>query len=1121
MAALDEWITPPEGHPVADAGGGADEWITPPEGHPVAEAGPERMFGHEPERSMPGRTGAPLNYWGTEGGNEAMPSPAEIAARRTKQSVRPNQGRQISDVTRMPEATAASMVHGATVGPFQAWGELNRKRLNGEIDISDPETAGQSLGAAGIGLMLPKDMMIPHAETAGRNYALHPIQGAKAAMQGVKDAAAGVRNEIGQVGRRSPAGIDVPEQGGQGGKWPDMIPVADTLRRLEGYDPYRFSKPTPRERAPAGGGPAAPGARPAPTTIDLNANPGEPSPPATGPMPRPGMPNLRLLPPDFTPQPRVARGSVGAASTGQTPLDLAPTEARNAFIDMMKEQGLTPYTAWQRFEEMSPQQFMGELTRDTEGHMQGIASSPGQSRNEITEAVRQRHREQPQRIQAIADRGFGPAVNRTEWDHQVQEARKAESGPFWTKFDNTPIPPTLQIDELLPTLEADGFLKAANDRLRREKKPATQGFINPEEAAKTQFPAAKQYPTARAYQLVKESIDDEISAALKSGKKGLAGSFLTLKNELLNAIDNHPDPNVAGTWKQARTTWARHTELLTAYEIGENLLNRNSDFHWSAIPRLMESMSDPAKQAVAAGMRGHIEDTAMQGISSEFADHSNPEDMRIIRELLAGANRKKIEAFIGDKKASELVRDIEHELIMRGAPTRLIGGSPTGEKLAYQKRWAPPEGKMQQIGEALPGAIANPVHAAGKLALSAARKVGLANAEARYQKLREGVAPLFTVQKGGEGEAMMRQIFGPEPIDTVEPAPPQPVTPAAPSAAAAPAGPLPAEAHVSPAAAGPSAPAGPWRPVSAAEAETLRAAAAPVEAPPVETITQTEGPKEASLFQFLAKKGIKDTPESRQYFGGQNPLVPGRGHLLRKDGGLPLDRALEAASEARYLAENTERTGGKPTMREFGQALEDEYRSTLPGGGGRKRYPAGAERTKDFDTAEADKHFEDSVFHAIESEGLPRAEDWPEPVRKRTVELARQGMGSEDAYMKAVMEYDRHEEGMAEARHEREGTAKASVSSATKQRSGNSSVRGTASAHGESENPAEFKTGGKVDNSRQVSHYAPDAGTATRHCGPLTTWPKGSCAMFREPGSCTAVAGVIAKRGACRWWEKK
>lgn len=57
----------------------------------------------------------------------------------------------------------------------------------------------------------------------------------------------------------------------------------------------------------------------------------------------------------------------------------------------------------------------------------------------------------------------------------------------------------------------------------------------------------------------------------------------------------------------------------------------------------------------------------------------------------------------------------------------------------------------------------------------------------------------------------------------------------------------------------------------------------------------------ASLTEFLAREGLKDEGGELAAMDLDKAVIPGSGRLVRKNGGLPLDRAREAAAEAGYM----------------------------------------------------------------------------------------------------------------------------------------------------------------------------------------------------------------------------
>jgi hypothetical protein len=173
-------------------------------------------------------------------------------------------------------------------------------------------------------------------------------------------------------------------------------------------------------------------------------------------------------------------------------------------------------------------------------------------------------------------------------------------------------------------------------------------------------------------------------------------------------------------------------------------------------------------------------------------------------------------------------------------------------------------------------------------------------------------------------------------------------------------------------------------------------------------------PEKWSLLQFLAENGgLEDTKDTRAIFSDTNPLVPGWGALLRKNGP-SIDHQLTNAIEGRYL----DRPGpGEPALKP--QALRDlideEARGT-------KQYRRGvAPPVKEIDVAEQRHRIESAADEAIERSGVdPRAVSGE--IRDRMIELMERGIVHDplEAWTQADMEIERraYEAGDIESKYE-------------------------------------------------------------------------------------------------------
>ena len=816
----------------------------------------------------------------------------------------------------------------------------------------------------------------------------------------------------------------------------------------------------------------------------------------------------RLLPPEAPHESYSGRASVGAAGNENPLADYSPQTIAKLRGDL-QQAFPTPHLLEQAIEERSAHHTLGELSPDLEAKMGGLAASSGPERAEIVSALAQRAREGKDRMRAVLDRGFGPAQNRFELAKRLKTQQAEESKPFWDAFKRTVITPTPELEALMPRLKAAGALQAANKALRIEGLPETHWFEGRELGTEVRV------PTATAFQYAKEHLDDLIERAMAApGGANETRRLAQLKTDLVNAIDRHPDPNTAGVWKAAREAYAPASQIEKAMRLGERVLTGH--VHEDELPFLTASFGPNETAAMKIGMRNYLED--------RFGKPGKVE-RGTINTILAPSNQKKIAWAIGDEAADRIVAAIEHEQSMLDAPGRIHGNSQTMARSEARKEWVPGPGPLDRLGGVSLGDVAGAVVHPGKTAGKMAAKVGLnkfaARKEAEFAKLREEAARIYTLQ-GAERDAVARALLGSEE---------GPIGPAAVSS-------------------GPR----PWEPPARFTAPPVArnpqktAAYARYEAPPKEEkiapakVDLSRGKKlekDTSLFQFLAHHGgLKETPDLRSILDG-NPLVPGYGRLLRKNG-LTEDHAREIAVEAGFLPETSGSGVNTSSISDLHEAIRDEAH-------GKRRYRLGVAPEAKVDAAENQRLRDEHIDAAFHDDGIPPPTG---ALRDRVAELVfREGVEDPlEAYERAVME--EHYAGRNEATTlpgipkgipgwelpDEPGPASPGGHGASPARRPKGEAAGAASRHAGERNrapaagtgakavkPPPFASGGAVRpplSTRKQSNYSPTAGTKARHCGPCKAWPNGSCSMYREHNKCTAVVGFIAAKGACDWWEK-
>ena len=68
-------------------------------------------------------------------------------------------------------------------------------------------------------------------------------------------------------------------------------------------------------------------------------------------------------------------------------------------------------------------------------------------------------------------------------------------------------------------------------------------------------------------------LSNKIALGIKNGDGRSVMRWTELSNKLTTAIDNHPDPKVAGVWKAARQAFQDPTRVDEAVDIGQRFFD--------------------------------------------------------------------------------------------------------------------------------------------------------------------------------------------------------------------------------------------------------------------------------------------------------------------------------------------------------------------------------------------------------------------------------------------------------------------------------------------------------------------------------------------------------------------
>jgi hypothetical protein len=469
----------------------------------------------------------------------------------------------------------------------------------------------------------------------------------------------------------------------------------------------------------------------------------------------------RLLPPETShalppepPEIRAGRASGGAAASGHNPLsDLSPG-AEALLRKAVGQDNLSPYMVEQRISEMSPHQFFAEVSPNMQSHASGLHASGGAARNEIEMPFVERKAETPQRMAVLFNDALGKEVNGPQFMRRLKDARETQGSGAWKDFQSTPIPPFPGMAQLMERLDAAGALKAATKaqrewghRVNNQYETATGIRVKPEILGGAPGPIT-EVPTAGTFQFAKEHLDELIKSAIEKGQDGRVARYSAIKNDLVNAIDNHPEKTIAGKWRAAREAWTGPTQMMAAYRLGERLLTGHINKY--DLPIITESYGLREKHALAAGIRSDLENRL---------GRPGPQELPVIKQMLGKNNQEKVAYVIGDDKAEKLFAALLHEHHMHFSHDQTIRNSMTAARMAAQKFWEPPESTLPG---GIPMSVSGLKRAAVDTALSAISNRRAAKQAKEFEKIREEVARILTLQ-GAERDAALHYLTTPKP----------------------------------------------------------------------------------------------------------------------------------------------------------------------------------------------------------------------------------------------------------------------------------------------------------------------------------------------------------------------
>lgn len=396
-------------------------------------------------------------------------------------------------------------------------------------------------------------------------------------------------------------------------------------------------------------------------------------------------------------------------------------------------------------QQLGPQGFLAEYGPQLEGMAGGIASRTGPGQDIVRNAFEGRAGGAGDRIESEINRAMGPALNM----HAVTAAREAEraaaSTPLYQQFRNTDVPMTPELESLLPRLKAADAIGPAYKKMAIQGVPAANTYFKVESGEPTlnTFPA----PKAETWDYMKRALDDKINTAQARGEGDNVRIFTSLKNDLTNAIDNHPDPNVADVWKAARQAYAEPTAIQKAQEAGQKLFWRSTRADEDAAE--FAGMSIPEKQANIEGARDAVR---------KVMEDSARGDTNAINLIRSPHVQQKLETRLGPERTARLVDAMDRERQFAGNLNTITRNSETARRTAFDAALEPKEGLVSRLTH-----FYHPdVTPLGFLRLTGAPAHFENMAATRYEALRGDLGKMLTKQ-GSDAKALIDALMAHHP----------------------------------------------------------------------------------------------------------------------------------------------------------------------------------------------------------------------------------------------------------------------------------------------------------------------------------------------------------------------
>jgi hypothetical protein len=410
-------------------------------------------------------------------------------------------------------------------------------------------------------------------------------------------------------------------------------------------------------------------------------------------------------------------------------------------VKAAQESGLSPQNIAQKMEEAGPEGFLGEFSANLRAQMSAAHALPGESKDVISGAFAQRQAGARQRIEDAVTDTLGPRVNIMDRTAENMAQRSTAAKQLYDQWRTEIIPPTAEIEALMPRLKSVNAFGEAQAKAEAEGVPWQDPFMM---LSGKPNPNIKMYPTSQTWDYVKRALDSKIEASKNQFGENTDWTriYTGLKKELMTAIENSNSPG-AQIYKQARQAWADPSALMAARREGQKAFLNST--RRDAMQDLFQGYSEPEMHAYREGARDSLAETmddTMRGneiaTRGQFLTPKNGDKLRMLAQ--PGSD------------ADEFVSRMFNEKQYRDFESKIIHNSETAQRIAAMGEQTPdPEHTMiarwLKRFEYLPTVSATPYI---PLAQAAKKAAGMSQQQ-RYEAARQSLGPML-VSRGQQAK---------------------------------------------------------------------------------------------------------------------------------------------------------------------------------------------------------------------------------------------------------------------------------------------------------------------------------------------------------------------------------